>query len=425
MTIAPIIIFVGALIFLAHLFAGIFSRTKIPDVLLLFIIGLFLGPLLGLVTPADFGVVGPVFTTITLVFILFQSGTELRIDNLRKALRGTLTLTTFNFLATMFTAGMVVWSLTDLGPLLSFMLGAIIGGTSSATVAPLVNQLTMRSESKAILVLESALSDAFTIVIPLALLEAYKLGQLRFNLIAGQIISSFLLAILFGAIGAFLWSILLNRVRTLQNAISTTPAFVFVIFGISEMLGYSGPIASLAFGATLGNIELLRLPWLKQYVPHESVALDEIDKVFFSEVIFLLKTFFFVYIGLSIQLTDFGLISIGLLLTLLIFLIRIPVIRLSVHKTTPVADVSLMSVMIPKGLGAAVLASIPLQQGIIGGELIQNVTFAVILFTTLLTTILIFLLDKTRLSWFYARMFSGFGASLDPLVRKLGPKVNP
>jgi NhaP-type Na+/H+ or K+/H+ antiporter len=272
-------------------------------------------------------------------------------------------------------------------------------------------------------VLESAVSDAFTIVIPLALLEAYRLGDLHFNLIAGQMISSFILAILFGAIGAFIWSILLNRVRTLQNAISTTPAFVFVVFGITELLGYSGPIAALAFGATLGNIELLRLPWLKQYVPHESVALDEIDRVFFSEVIFLLKTFFFVYIGLSIQLTDLGLVSFGLLLTLLIFLIRIPVIRLSVHKSTPVADVSLMSVMIPKGLGAAVLASIPLQQGIIGGELIQNVTFAVILFTTLLTTILIFLLDKTALSRFYARMFSGFGASFDPLVRNPGPKV--
>ncbi len=80
MSIAPVIVFVGALIFLAHLFAGIFSRTKIPDVLLLFMIGLFLGPVLGIVTPADFGVVGPVFTTITLVFILFESGTELRAD---------------------------------------------------------------------------------------------------------------------------------------------------------------------------------------------------------------------------------------------------------------------------------------------------------------------------------------------------------
>ncbi len=108
------------------------------------------------------------------------------------------------------------------------------------------------------------------------------------------------------------------------------------MFGVSELLGYSGPVAALAFGATLGNIELFRLPLLKRYVPHESVALDETEKVFFSEVIFLLKTFFFVYIGLSIQLADFWLISFGLILTLLLFLLRIPVVRLSIHKSTPI-----------------------------------------------------------------------------------------
>lgn len=228
MSIAPIIVFVGALIFLAHLFAGIFSRTKIPDVLLLFMIGLFLGPVFGIVTPADFGVVGPVFTTITLVFILFESGTELRLESLHKALRGTLTLTTLNFLATMGVVGLAAWTFTELDLALSLMLGAIVGGTSSAVVVPLVRQLKMRSESGAILALESALSDVFTIVVPLALLEAYKLGEIRLNLMAGQMISAFLLALFFGIAGAFVWSILLNKVRTLQNAIFTTPAFVFV-----------------------------------------------------------------------------------------------------------------------------------------------------------------------------------------------------
>jgi Kef-type K+ transport system membrane component KefB len=62
---AAIIVFVGLLIFLSHLFTSIFERKKIPDVLLLMIIGLLLGPIFGLVTPADVGIVGPMFTTIT------------------------------------------------------------------------------------------------------------------------------------------------------------------------------------------------------------------------------------------------------------------------------------------------------------------------------------------------------------------------
>ena len=71
-TVAQVIAFVGILVFLAHLFTGIFSRTRIPDVILLIIIGICVGPLLNLVSPSQFGEVGPVFTTITLIIILFN-----------------------------------------------------------------------------------------------------------------------------------------------------------------------------------------------------------------------------------------------------------------------------------------------------------------------------------------------------------------
>jgi small-conductance mechanosensitive channel len=71
-------------------------------------------------------------------------------------------------------------------------------------------------------------------------------------------------------------------------------------------------------------------------------------------------------------------------------------------------------VMVPKGLAAAVLASIPLQQGIAGGKMIQDVTYAIVTFSILLTSILIFFVNKTKLSKVYGWMFSGFGA--EPLV---------
>ena len=66
-----VLIFLGILVFSAHLFSMIFSKKKIPDVLLLLVIGVLIGPVLGFVTPEDFGSVGSVFTSITLVVILF------------------------------------------------------------------------------------------------------------------------------------------------------------------------------------------------------------------------------------------------------------------------------------------------------------------------------------------------------------------
>ncbi len=68
-----------------------------------------------------------------------------------------------------------------------------------------------------------------------------------------------------------------------------------------------------------------------------------------------------------------------------------------------------MAVMVPKGLAAAALASLPLQQGIPGGDLIQNVVFSVVMCSIILTSILIFLVHRTPVSKFYRRFFSGFG----------------
>src|SRR5215469_305272 len=101
MHVATNILVVGTLIFVAHAFTGIFSRARVPDVLLLTIIGILLGPVLHLVTPENFGAVGPVFATVTLVIILFEAGLSLDFDILRGAIRPTLTLTLTNFVLTM------------------------------------------------------------------------------------------------------------------------------------------------------------------------------------------------------------------------------------------------------------------------------------------------------------------------------------
>jgi NhaP-type Na+/H+ or K+/H+ antiporter len=283
----------------------------------------------------------------------------------------------------------------------------------------------MQDESKTALFLESALSDVLCIVALFALLGAYRLGEVRVGLLIGNMIAAFMLASVIGILSAAAWSILLNRVRTIQNSIFTTPAFVFIIFGATELLGYNGAISSLAFGVTLGNIRLLRMGFLRKYIHMEPIGLNQTEKVFFSEAVFLLKTFFFVYIGLSIRLTEWWLVSLGSILALLLFAARIPVVRLSVQRATPMKDAALMAVMVPKGLAAAVLAAVPLQENVLGGEMIQHVTYAVILASVLLTSILIFLLERTPLIGVYGLFFSGFGAPQQEAPKSAAPAPPP
>lgn len=401
-----IVVLLGILYFLAHAFASFFGRTKIPDVLWLMTIGLLLGPVLGLIQPSTTGELSQVFVTITLVVILFQGGLGISYKTFVSAWRG-LYLTVLNFLATVAVVGIVSIMVAGLHPLTAFMLGAILGGTSSAVVIPMLNHLRMQTTNKTILILESALTDVLCIVIALALLD-FELGNgQNLGLTIGSIVASFFVAIIIGMAGAILWSILLKKIRTVQDSIFATPAFVFIIFGASELLGFSGFIAALSFGITIGNAELLERLFNKNRSICPS-ALNVVEKSFFSEIVFLLKTFFFIYIGLSITLSDLWLIWVGLILAILCFILRIPVIRFSISKNTSIREAALMSVIVPKGLAAAALASIPLQRGIAGGDVIQGVTFAVVFFTITLTSILVWLVHETAFVKLFNRVFSRF-----------------
>jgi len=411
---ASIIAFVGILVFLAHLFTGIFSRTKIPDVLFLIIIGVCVGPVLGMTSPALFGAVGPVFTIITLIIILFESGLTLKLRTILSAFGGAMTLAPLTFFSTMgVVAGFALW-LTDLELIPAFILGAIVGSTSEAVIIPLVRQLRVKEDTQTLLSVESSVNDVLSIVITVTLVEAYVIGKFEIASVSGDLLASFFVAIIFGVIGAFIWSILLNRIHVIKNAMFTTPAFVFVIFGIVETLGFSGAIAALSFGITLGNIESINLTIFKPSSAKEPVGLTETEKVFFSEVAFLLKTFFFVYLGLSLELISEPLIILSLILTVIAFALRIPATRLSLRGSLPLKDMSIVAAMVPKGLAAVVLASVPLQQGVIGGELIKNLTYGVVLLSIVITSFLVMLIDKAKFyalyGWlFYPRLPNLFG----------------
>ena len=96
---------IGLLIFTAHLFSEIFSRKRIPDVLFLIIIGLLIGPVFHWLSPESLGNAGSLFSGITLVTILFESGTQLRFSALKDSFTGALKLTALNFIL----SAIVIW----------------------------------------------------------------------------------------------------------------------------------------------------------------------------------------------------------------------------------------------------------------------------------------------------------------------------
>ena len=294
--------------------------------------------------------------------------------------------------------GLFGWLALGMNPGISFMLGSALGGSSSAVAIPLVKQISIGEKSKTILILESAFSAILCIVVTLAIFESYKYGEIRVGVIFGQVFSSFLLASFIGVIGSIFWSMVLDKVRTINNSIFTTPAFVFIIYGINELLGYSGIISALAFGIGLANMELIHDRWLKKFSDRKPTLLNPTEKTLFSELVFLMKTFFFVYVGISIKFDSFISLLIGLSISFMLIILRIYVVRISLPsdiKGINAKDRAFLSMMIPRGLAAAVLATMISQSQLAGSERVSNIVFSVIFFTIIFTSALVPLLEKS------------------------------
>jgi len=412
---AVTVLFLGLLIFLGNILSRLFTLTKIPDVLFLIAIGIIIGPFLGLVSPSAFGVVGPLFTMVTLAIILFEGGLHITIETLKKSITGTTAITVANFVVITGICILVMKYFAGFTFIESCMLGAIIGGTSSAVVIPFTNYLNLKNDTRAILTLESAISDVLCIVVLLALLDVVKFEEFNVGHLIGNLMASFLLAIFIGVVAGVWWSAVYHRFASIKS-IFITPAFVFIVFGFVNLLGFSGAIAALALGLTLGNLYYFKaeniLPFLGDHI--KQVELTPIEKEFFAQLVSLLKTFFFIYIGISIHFGNMNIIYLGALITVIIYLARIVMVWFTIPRNLPASDVAIVSVMEPKGLAAAVLASLPLEAGIVAGQAIQDITYIIIFFSILVCSVMIFLLERTAFAGVYRKLFWLFGNGESP-----------
>lgn len=410
MSVSAIILALGALYFSAHFLAFVFDKTKIPDILVLMSAGVLAGPVFHLVTPADFGRAGEVATTIALAVILFESGTTLSLAAIRNMASPltALALSTFVFSIAAVTALSMLFFELPLG--LALATGAILGGTSGAVVIPMVRSLKLSDRAGTLLILESALTDVLCIVFALALLDAFQKGTLELGLLAGNILLSLSAASVIGILGGLAWLLALNFVRRFQSTTFTTIAFAFVLYGVSDLLGLSGAITTLAFGIAIANAPA-------KIRTQQLTSLTLVEKAFFQEMVFLLKTFFFLYLGISIKITSLWPVLAGMLAVLVIYMGRLWITKYTVSNKLEPLESSYVTALIPKGLAAAVLAGIPLQREIPQGEVIQMFAYSVVLSSVCLTALLIPLVTRAPFSRYLRGFFRALPAPLPAAVR--------
>jgi NhaP-type Na+/H+ or K+/H+ antiporter len=398
------ILIIGLMVFFAHFLSLQFRKTSIPDVLVLMLVGIVLGPMLGVVTPEDFGKVGSLIATIALVVILFESGTSLDLGTLGNSLATTGVLTFTCFILTVSIVAGAGYFALDLGLLPAILLGVTLGGTSSAVVIPMVDALRLSDKPATVLVLESALTDVLCIVGVFALLQVHIQGGVEAGRVIGSVLAALVFAAVIGVVGGIGWLLVLGKVRDFPNTISSTLAYVFIVYGFTEFLGYSGAIAALALGVSLTNYEKLGLHRFRR-IDSKIEPLSEIDHIFYRESVFLLKTFFFIYLGISIRFGAVYLAFVALGTILLVYAMRLGLMRFIYRDPGySLRDTAITSMLAPKGLAAAVLATLPLQSGVAGGETIRDMTYMVVLVSITLSALLVIAYPSLRTQHFYSRI---------------------
>ena len=379
---APILLLAASVvIILGVLGEAFFKKTGIPDILFLMVLGIIIGPVLGIIQPEAVLEIVPYFAAVALIIIMFDGGLNLHIGKVLKTAHFAIILVIVGFaLSVGIVAGLahygLGWEWID-----SILLGTIVGGSSSIIVFGLVQKIRISDDAKSMLSFESALTDIFAVIIAFVLFEAALSGEFSLDLLGVTIGKAILVGLVLGFGVGIPWMFVISKLKNAQHSYMLTIGMVFLLFFLATSFGESGALTALVFGLMLGKKTYFsRL--LKVKFPE-----DTIDNSLHNQVTFLVRAFFFVFVGLLASFAQLEYVIFGIVAAIAIYIGRIIITKSVLVRGFSKLDKKVTSVMIPRGLAAAVLATFPLSMGLPNAEAYPQIIFFVIFTSVLITTI--------------------------------------
>ena len=379
---APVLLLAASVvIILGVLGEAFFKKTGIPDILFLMVLGIIIGPVLGIIQPAAVLEIVPYFAAVALIIIMFDGGLNLHIGKVLKTAHFAIILVLVGFAISVgIVAGLahygLGWEWID-----SILLGSIVGGSSSIIVFGLVQKIRISDDAKSMLSFESALTDIFAVIIAFVLFEAVLSGEFSLDLLGVTIGKAVLVGLVLGFGVGIPWMFVISKLKNAQHSYMLTIGMVFLLFFLATSFGESGALTALVFGLMLGKKTYFsRL--LKVKFPE-----DTIDNSLHNQVTFLVRAFFFVFVGLLASFAQLEYVIFGIVAAIAIYIGRIIITKSVLVRGFSKLDKKVTSVMIPRGLAAAVLATFPLSMGLPNAEAYPQIIFFVVLTSVIITTI--------------------------------------
>ncbi|MGC8550958.1 MAG: cation:proton antiporter [Acidobacteriaceae bacterium] len=298
----------GGLLVLAFLANLLARKTGIPDVLVLMGTGVLLGPGLHLMDLTQYPGLREGFGTLALILILLEAGLELEIRQLLRSFPAGIMLAMVSYALCLGLVVPAAHQLLGLSWKSALIVAAVLGGVSASVSLPVLQTMQIRPKLRMILTVEGAMADILSVLTVTALLNA-PAGSVPLGMLAGSFAVKLSISLALGIAAGVGWAFLLPRLSDRRFWQVLTFGAVLVLFAVTEVAGGGDLLAVLIFGLALSN-----LPVAQRYLGTEIGTVEGREKAaegqagllaFHAELSFLVRTFFFVLVGMEIRFEGF------------------------------------------------------------------------------------------------------------------------
>lgn len=359
----------------------VFRRTQVPDVIWLLLAGVLIGPVSGVVSQAQLNAIAPYFGALTLVVVLFDGGTKLDLRDIFRAAPRSGALSILTFSASLFGVAGLAYGLHRIGWLPAewtwahaVLLGAIVGGSSSIIIMPAMELARPDERVSNLVKLESAFTDAFCVLGAAAMIQVILAAGDASVSTGGTLARSFGLGAALGIVAGFGWLVVLRALQDNEHAYPITLSSLLILYVGIDAAGGSAALGILAFAIVVGNADRFRGALR---LDTGSILSNDV-RGFHRQVTFIVKSFFFTFIGAMLS-PPWSLIALGVLFGVLMFVVRVPAVWLALRGSGLDRDSErLVTIAMPRGLAAGVLASMPAAADVPGTQQLPVLVFAAV-----------------------------------------------
>ena len=385
---------VAGLIVAAVAASWLADKLRVPSVVILLAVGVTVGPVLGVLDPAElFGDLFSPVVSVAVGIILFEGGLSLRLREIKGSQPVVWLLVTVGVLVTWVVGALAAWAFTDLGLAMAILLGSILVVSGPTVVGPVLRIVRPNRRIGSILKWESIFIDPLGAMLAVITFDIIVTGQGAPG--AGEVVREVLLFVAVGLASAGVLAA--AAVFVLRR--HWVPGHLVPLFGLGAALAAylvaetfvpeAGLLATTAVGLILSN--------------HPRVSTEEMTR-FSEDLRVLLIGVLFIVLSARLsreQVFSLGWGAAGVVAALVLVARPVGVWLSTWGSDLRARERLLLAGVAPRGIVAASVASVfglELEEaGVPGAALITPLAFAAIIATVLV-----------------------YGLGAGPLARRLG-----